>query len=145
LPSAAPLERAAARPLLYAYKRRLRAIVKVVPTWVSEEILSASEHIREDRAVLRMSNNGETCPPRKTRLDSFTQRRTSALGTDLFDWLARRGDGKHRALLASLPPDTPPFHFCSKSRYPHREMMARQRTFRTHTTNMCRTPRGIAP
>jgi hypothetical protein len=27
-----------------AYKRRLRAIVKVVPAWVSEEILSTSEH-----------------------------------------------------------------------------------------------------
>jgi len=26
-----------------AYKRRLRAIVKVVPTWVSEEMLSTSE------------------------------------------------------------------------------------------------------
>jgi hypothetical protein len=26
-----------------AYKRRLRAIVKVVPTWVSEKMLSASE------------------------------------------------------------------------------------------------------
>jgi hypothetical protein len=40
-----------------AYKRRLRAIVRVVPTWVSEEILSASEHIREDRAVLWLSEN----------------------------------------------------------------------------------------
>ena len=40
-----------------AYKRRLRAIVKVVPTWVSEEILSASGHIREDRAVLWLSKN----------------------------------------------------------------------------------------
>jgi hypothetical protein len=38
-----PFERALARLLLAAYKRRLRAIVKVVPTWVSEEILSASE------------------------------------------------------------------------------------------------------
>jgi hypothetical protein len=47
-----PFERALARLLLAAYKRRLRAIVKVVPTWVNEEILSASEHIREDRAVL---------------------------------------------------------------------------------------------
>jgi hypothetical protein len=43
--------------LLYAYKRRLRAVVKVVPTWVSEEILSASEHIREDRAALWMSKS----------------------------------------------------------------------------------------
>jgi hypothetical protein len=45
------------RLLLSAYKRRLRAIVKIVPTWVSEEILSASEYIREDRAVLWMSGN----------------------------------------------------------------------------------------
>jgi hypothetical protein len=52
-----PFERALARLLMAAYKRRLRAIVKVVPTWVSEEILSASEHIREDRAVLWLSEN----------------------------------------------------------------------------------------
>jgi len=30
-----PFERALARLLMAAYKRRLRAIVKVVPTWVS--------------------------------------------------------------------------------------------------------------
>jgi hypothetical protein len=52
-----PVERALARLLMTAYKRRLRAIVKVVPTWVSEEILSASEHIREDRAAVWMSEN----------------------------------------------------------------------------------------
>jgi hypothetical protein len=39
-----PFERALARLLIAAYKRRLRAIVKVVPTWVSAKILSASEH-----------------------------------------------------------------------------------------------------
>jgi hypothetical protein len=38
-----PFECALARLLMAAYKRRLRAIVKVVPTWVSEEMLSASE------------------------------------------------------------------------------------------------------
>jgi hypothetical protein len=38
-----PFERALARLLMPAYKRRLRAIVKVVPTWVSEEMLSTSE------------------------------------------------------------------------------------------------------
>jgi hypothetical protein len=54
-----PFERALARLLMAAYKRRLRAIVKVVPTWVSEEILSASEHIGDDRAVLWMSENLE--------------------------------------------------------------------------------------
>jgi len=38
-----PFERALARLLLAAYKRRLRAIVKVVLTWVSEEMPSTSE------------------------------------------------------------------------------------------------------
>jgi hypothetical protein len=52
-----PFERALARLLMSAYKRRLRAVVRVVPTWVSEEILSASKHIREDRAVLWSSKN----------------------------------------------------------------------------------------
>jgi len=32
--------------------RRLRAIVEAAPAWVSEEILSASERIGDDRAVL---------------------------------------------------------------------------------------------
>ena len=36
-------ERALARLLMAAYKRRLRGIVAIVPTWVSEEILSTSE------------------------------------------------------------------------------------------------------
>jgi len=45
------------RLLLAAYKRRLRAIVKVAPAWVSEEILSASEWIGDKRAVLWMSEN----------------------------------------------------------------------------------------
>ena len=40
-----------------AYKRRRRAIVKVVPTWVSEEILNTSEHIGDRRAVLWMSED----------------------------------------------------------------------------------------
>jgi len=40
-----------------AYKRRLRAIVKVALAWVSEEILSASERIGNQRAVLWMSEN----------------------------------------------------------------------------------------
>jgi hypothetical protein len=38
-----PFERALARLLMAAYKRRLRAIVKVTPAWVSEEMLSTSE------------------------------------------------------------------------------------------------------
>jgi len=43
--------------LLYVYKRRLRGIVEAAPPWVSEEILSASEHIADARAVLWMSEN----------------------------------------------------------------------------------------
>ena len=50
-------ERTLARLLLVAYKRRLRAIVGVAPAWVSEEILSASRHIPNDRPVLWMSDN----------------------------------------------------------------------------------------
>ena len=37
-----PFERALARLLMAAYKRRLRGIVNLAPTWVSDEILSAS-------------------------------------------------------------------------------------------------------
>jgi hypothetical protein len=50
-----PFERALARLLMAAYKRRLRAIVRVAPAWVSEEILSASEKIGDKRAVLWIS------------------------------------------------------------------------------------------
>ncbi len=53
----APIERALARLLLAGYKRRLRAIVEAAPAWVSEEILSASERIGDDRAVLWRSDN----------------------------------------------------------------------------------------
>jgi hypothetical protein len=38
-----PFERALARLLRAAYKRRLRAIVAAAPTWVSEGMLSTSE------------------------------------------------------------------------------------------------------
>jgi hypothetical protein len=38
-----PFERALARLLMAAYKRRLRGIVKLAPTWVSEEIPSAGD------------------------------------------------------------------------------------------------------
>jgi hypothetical protein len=38
-----PFERALARLLMAAYKRRLRGVVKLAPTWVSEEMLSTSE------------------------------------------------------------------------------------------------------
>ena len=50
-------ERAIARLLLAAYKQRLRAIVAAAPSWVSEEILSASRHIGEDRAAVWFSEN----------------------------------------------------------------------------------------
>ena len=52
-----PFERALARLLIAAYKRRLRGIVKLAPTWVSEELLSASEHIGDDRPALWISEN----------------------------------------------------------------------------------------
>lgn len=52
-----PVERALARLLLAAYKRRLRAIVGAAPSWVSEEILSVSERIGDKRAALWMSDN----------------------------------------------------------------------------------------
>jgi hypothetical protein len=38
-----------ARLLRAAYKRRLRAIVELVPDWVAEAILSASEHISDQQ------------------------------------------------------------------------------------------------
>lgn len=46
-----------ARLLQVAYNQRLRAIVAVLPDWVVEEMLSASQHIGDDRAVLWMSEN----------------------------------------------------------------------------------------
>jgi len=52
-----PVERAAARLLLFVYKRRLRGVVEVAPSWMVEEILSASGHIGDDRAVLWISDN----------------------------------------------------------------------------------------
>ena len=52
-----PRVRALVRLLQAAYKQRLRAIVGTVPSWVSEEILSASQNIGEDRAVGRFSEN----------------------------------------------------------------------------------------
>ena len=52
-----PIERAIAGLLLSAYKRRLRAIVEVAPDWMSEEILSALEHIGARQAVVWVSKN----------------------------------------------------------------------------------------
>ena len=51
------LERNLAGLPLYLYKRPLRAIVAAAPDWVAEEILSASERIGDDRAVLWTSEN----------------------------------------------------------------------------------------
>jgi hypothetical protein len=52
-----PFERWQAGVLQTAYEERLRAIVAAVPDWMAEEILSASEHIGEDRAAVWMSRN----------------------------------------------------------------------------------------
>ena len=52
-----PFERIIAGLLMAAYKRRLRAIIGAAPAWVGEEILSASERIGEQRAVLWLSEN----------------------------------------------------------------------------------------
>jgi hypothetical protein len=52
-----PIERFIVGLLLPAYKRRLRSIVESAPAWMSEEILSASEHIEGDRAPVWWSDN----------------------------------------------------------------------------------------
>jgi hypothetical protein len=52
-----PFGRVLARLLMAASKRRLWAIVGVAPAWVSEEILSASERIGDNRTVLWISDN----------------------------------------------------------------------------------------
>jgi hypothetical protein len=51
------LERALVWFLLEAYRHRLRAIVASAPDWVVEQILSASEHVDDNRPVLWMSDN----------------------------------------------------------------------------------------
>ena len=53
----APFERAIADLPQAAFKRRLRAIVKAAPSGVTEEILSASEHVGGDRAAVWLSDN----------------------------------------------------------------------------------------
>ena len=52
-----PIERFVVGLLLTSYKGRLRAIVEAAPAWVTEEILSASQRIDQDRSVLWMSEN----------------------------------------------------------------------------------------
>jgi hypothetical protein len=51
------LERSQVRLLLQAYRRRLRGIIEVVPDWLAEEILSASQAIGSDRPAVWMSEN----------------------------------------------------------------------------------------
>ncbi|MEA3377396.1 MAG: hypothetical protein U9R72_14495 [Chloroflexota bacterium] len=52
-----PIEEVITWVLLKAYRRRLRAIVVGAPAWVSEEILSASQCIGDNRPVLWRSDN----------------------------------------------------------------------------------------
>ena len=55
--STGPIETAIVWFLLKAYQSRLRAIVGTAPTWMSEEILSASQRIPEDRPAVWLSEN----------------------------------------------------------------------------------------
>jgi hypothetical protein len=52
-----PVERLQVWLLLEAYRRRLRIIIEAAPSWMGEEILSASEGIGEKRAAVWMSEN----------------------------------------------------------------------------------------
>jgi hypothetical protein len=55
--STGPIEQVLVSLLQATYKRRLRAIVKTVPIWVTEEILSASERIGDDREAVWFGEN----------------------------------------------------------------------------------------
>jgi hypothetical protein len=52
-----PIERFIVVLLLPAYKRRLRAIIGSAPAWMSEDILTASEHIEGERTAMWWSDN----------------------------------------------------------------------------------------
>ena len=52
-----PIERVQAWFLLQAYRRRLRALVVTAPSWVCEEILSASQPIDSHRPAVWLSEN----------------------------------------------------------------------------------------
>lgn len=52
-----PLERINRWLLLQVYKRRLRMLVVHAPSWLCEEILSASQEIRKDRPAVWLSEN----------------------------------------------------------------------------------------
>ena len=58
-----PIERALARLPLPAYKRQLRTIVEAAPSWVTEELLSAGEHIGDQRAEPILPMPPSTCWP----------------------------------------------------------------------------------
>jgi hypothetical protein len=49
------IERVQVWLLLQAYRRRLRAIIEAAPSWIGEQILSASEGIGEKIAAVWMS------------------------------------------------------------------------------------------
>lgn len=51
------LERQLARPLLHTENPRLRAIVQAAPTWVTKDMLSASDRIADRRPAMCMSHN----------------------------------------------------------------------------------------
>ncbi len=50
-------ERLLAGILMAVYKRRLQGIIATAPAWVGEQILSASQHVGEDRAAVWFSEN----------------------------------------------------------------------------------------
>jgi len=50
--SSDPFERVVAELFQAAYRRRLTEIIEAAPEWVAEEILGASEHVGDQRAVL---------------------------------------------------------------------------------------------
>ncbi|MFW6126341.1 MAG: hypothetical protein ACOC58_04470 [Chloroflexota bacterium] len=52
-----PIEELMSWFLLQAYRRRLRAIVASAPAWMTEQILSVSQHIDEDRPAIWLSDN----------------------------------------------------------------------------------------
>lgn len=52
-----PIRRMITWLLLKAYRRRLRAIVASGPAWVTEETLSASVRIGDDRSAVWLSGN----------------------------------------------------------------------------------------
>ena len=52
-----PIERLMIRMLLDSYKQRLQALVAALPAWAVEKILSAGEHVGDDRAVVWVSRN----------------------------------------------------------------------------------------